>query len=52
MSPILYYKYHLVRNVELVYQVKVQEHPQDAFQSQTVIDDRVVELVTDEEKRC
>ena len=46
----LYDKGYLVRDVELVNQVKVQEHPQDAFQSQTVIDDRVVELVTEEEK--
>ena len=36
-----------MRDVELVDQVKVQEHPQNAFQCQTVIDDCVVELVTE-----
>ena len=46
---------YLVRNVELIDQVKVHEHPQDTFQSQTVIDEGVVELVTERQSfriRC
>ena len=39
--------YYLVRNVELVDQVKVEKHPQNAFQRQAVVDDCVVELVTE-----
>ena len=34
-------------NIEPIDQVKVQEHPQNTFQRQAVIDDRVVELVTE-----
>ena len=44
--PIVSY-FYLVGNIELVDQVKVHEHPQYTFQSQTVIDDGVVELVTE-----
>ena len=36
-----------MRNVELVDQVKVEKHPQNAFQRQAVVDDCVVELVTE-----
>ena len=39
--------FYLVRNVELVDQVKVEKHPQNAFQRQAVVDDCVVELVTE-----
>ena len=41
------FNFYLVGNIELIDQVKVHEHPQHTFQSQTVIDDGVVELVTE-----
>ena len=40
-----------MRNIEPIDQVKVHEHPQNTFQCQAVIDDCVVELVT-ERKIC
>ena len=39
-------------NIELVDEVKVHEHPYDSFQSQAVVDERVVELVTERKHQC